>query len=77
MDRGFLYSDSLTLVVATGATSNLVTGVSSTDLIHVNPRLDPSDQVCRDADEYPMAAKGAVGFIEDKKVRVCGGIDSR
>ncbi len=67
-------------MVATGASRDLVAGVSATHLIHVNSRLSSlssQDQVCSDGDAYPFAAVGAVGFIENKRVRVCGGVDSR
>lgn len=74
-----LFSDYLTLVVATGASRDLITGISSTHLIHVNSRLSSlsPNSVCNDGANYPFAAIGAVGFIEGKRVRICGGIDSR
>ena len=72
------FSDHLTLMVTTGSERDLKTGIPTTELVHINSRMTSlssgDSEVCQEADDYPMAVSGAVGFIDRKHIKVCGGV---
>ena len=64
-------------MVTTGSGRDLRTGIPSTELLHINSRMtslsSEDSEVCRESADYPTAVSGAVGFIDEKMIRVCGG----
>ena len=65
-------------MVTTGSERDLRTGIPTTDLVHINSRMtslsSEDNKVCQESADYPMAVSGAVGFIDRKLIRVCGGV---
>ena len=68
-------------MVTTGSERDLRTGIPTTDLIHINSRMaslsSEDSKVCQESADYPMAVTGAVGFIDKKLIRVCGGVSKK